>query len=272
MPTPLDISESLALAFRLADAAGAAALPHFRTDGLVAHNKEDGGGFDPVTQADRLAERAIREILARERPQDGVFGEEEGRSSGQSGHTWVIDPIDGTRAFISGLPTWGVLIALDDGAEGRIGIIDQPYTGERFAGTVTGGDRRAALYRNGTEWPIRVRPCPGLAAATLFTTDPALFAQEELPFYREVEAQAKLSRYGVDCYAYALLALGQIDLIVEAGLAAYDIAGPAALVRGAGGVITDWHGGDCRWGGRAMAAGDPRVHTAALRILSQIGD
>ena len=255
------------LACRLADAAGAASLPHFRSKSLATGNKQSDGGFDPVTVADRAAEAAIRAILAAERPDDGVFGEEQAPTKGSSGLTWVIDPIDGTRAFISGLPTWGTLIALDDGEMGRIGIVDQPHIGERFVGVRGGAATRAWLTHRGESRPIATRPCPDLAAATLYTTTPDMFTAREWEGYRQVESRVRLARYGVDCYAYALVAAGHVDLVIEASLNAYDIAAPAALIQAAGGIVTDWRGGDCRWGGTAIAAGDPAVHAEALAIL-----
>jgi histidinol phosphatase-like enzyme (inositol monophosphatase family) len=255
------------LACRLADAAGAVSLPHFRSKDLDAGNKESDGGFDPVTIADQAAEAAIRAILATERPDDGVFGEEQEPTPGTSGLTWVIDPIDGTRAFISGLPTWGTLVALDDGQTGRIGIVDQPHIGERFVGVNAGADSKAWLIHRGETRPISTRPCPDLASATLYTTTPDMFTTVEWKGYRKVESRVRLPRYGVDCYAYALVALGHVDLVIESSLKPYDIAAPAALIQAAGGIVTDWRGGDCRWGGQAIAAGDPAVHAEALEML-----
>ena len=267
MISDTDLPALTDLACRLADAAGAVSLPHFRSKGLDAGNKKSDGGFDPVTVADRAAEAAIREILAAERPDDGVFGEEQTPTEGTSGLTWVVDPIDGTRAFISGLPTWGILIALDDGETGRIGIVDQPHIGERFVGVKTGAENRAWLTHRGETKAITTRPCPGLAAATLFTTTPDMFSAREWEGYCEVESRARLARYGIDCYAYALVAAGHVDLVIESALKPYDIAGPAALIQAAGGIVTDWQGGDCRWGGQAIAAGDPAIHAEALAIL-----
>jgi len=267
MLTDPELDTLTGLACRLADAAGAASLPHFRAQGLHAANKAGAGRFDPVTAADHAAEAAIRAILAAERPDDGVLGEEQAPSRGSSGLTWVIDPIDGTRSFISGLPTWGTLIALDDGEAGRIGIVDQPHIGERFVGVKGAASSRAWLTHRGETRPIACRPCSGLGEATLFTTTPEMFAPREWDGFRAVRSAVRLARYGIDCYAYALVALGQIDLVIEASLAPYDIAAPAALIQAAGGIVTDWRGGDCRWGGRAVAAGDPAVHAAALAIL-----
>ncbi|MDH3665514.1 MAG: histidinol-phosphatase [Paracoccaceae bacterium] len=265
--TPSDLTALTDLACRLADAAGAACLPHFRSRALSTDNKKNDGAFDPVTIADHEAEAAIRAILTAERPDDGVFGEEEGLTEGTSGLTWVVDPIDGTRAFISGLPVWGTLIALDDGQTGRIGIVDQPHIGERFVGVKADGAPRAWLtFRGGTQ-SIGTRACASLAEATLFTTSPDIFDGREWEGYRAVESHVRLARYGTDCYAYALVAAGYVDLVIESSLNAYDIAAPAALIQAAGGVVTDWKGGDCRWGGQAVAAGDPAVHAEALEIL-----
>lgn len=266
--TTADLADLTDLACRLADAAGAVCLPHFRSRGLSTDNKKNDGAFDPVTAADHEAEAAIRAILATERPDDGIFGEEQGLTEGTSGLTWVIDPIDGTRAFISGLPVWGTLIALDDGQTGRIGVVDQPYIGERFVGVTDGAGPHAWLSFRGETQAIATRPCANLAEATLFTTTPDMFEGREWKGYRAVEAHVRLARYGTDCYAYALVAAGHVDLVIESALNAYDIAAPAALIQAAGGVVTDWKGGDCRWGGQAVAAGDARVHAQALKILS----
>jgi histidinol phosphatase-like enzyme (inositol monophosphatase family) len=269
--TEAEIDSLTDLACRLADAAAAVCLPHFRSKGLGTEDKNSNseGNFDPVTAADRAAETAIREILSVERPDDGIYGEEEEPTIGTSGLNWVIDPIDGTRAFISGLPTWGILIALDDGRTGRIGVVDQPHIGERFVGVNGSRERRAWLTHRGKTQPIATRPCRGLAAATLYTTTPDMFSPKEWEGYKRVQSQVRLARFGVDCYAYALVALGHVDLVIESDLKAYDIAGPAALIQAAGGIVTDWRGGDCRWGGQAIAAGDPAVHAEALAILRE---
>ena len=264
------LADLAARAERLADAAGQAALPWFRAASLDTENKGTEGAFDPVTAADRAAEEAARAILARERPEDGILGEEAARHEGTSGLTWVIDPIDGTRAFISGMPTWGVLIALDDGQATRIGIVDQPYVGERFGARLGPSGSHAWIARGRTRHPLAVRPCPRLEDAVLLSTGPDMFAPGEGEGFRAVSGRARLTRYGTDCYGYAMVAAGQADLVVEAGLAAYDIAAPGALIRAAGGVVTDWQGGDCRWGGRVLAAGDARVHEQALEVLSRV--
>lgn len=269
MTDDVEVPALLAVAHRAADAGGEAALRHFRAPRLVADNKSEPGGFDPVTAADRAAESAMRQVIGAHRPDDSILGEEEARHDGTSGLTWIIDPVDGTRAFISGLPTWGVLIGLDDGSAGRIGIVDQPYTGERFTGVIDGARTAATLTRGGESARIAVRACPDPAAATLFTTAPEMFSAAEAARFDEVRRRARLTRYGTDCYAFALLAMGQIDIVIEAGLAPYDIAGPGALVRAAGGVVTDWQGGDYRAGGCIVAAGDRSLHAAVLELLNQ---
>ncbi|WP_198671209.1 histidinol-phosphatase [Oceanibium sediminis] len=263
--TEEEITDIVDVANALADAAGAAALPHFRKRGLVASNKLDDAGFDPVTIADRAAERAMRDILAARRPADGILGEEEAAVKGTSGMTWVLDPIDGTRAFISGLPLWGTLIALDTGQGPVFGLVDQPYTGERFRG----GFGAATLTRQGAVETLGVRACASLGEATVMTTFPEVGSPDEGAAFRDVSARARLTRYGGDCYAYAMIALGQVDLVIEAGLNPYDIQGPQAVIEAAGGIVTDWNGGPAHRGGRVIAAGDARVHAEAVEILSR---
>lgn len=250
------------VAEKLADAAGAEALRHFRSRSLEMESKSED--FDPVTVADRAAEAAMREILAGERADDGILGEEQSAVSGTTGLTWVLDPIDGTRGYISGTPTWGVLIALADATGPRLGIIDQPYIGERFMG---GGGRAEMRGPLGPK-PLQVRTTTKLADATLFTTFPEVGTAEEGAAFTRVAEQVKLTRYGCDCYAYALLAAGQIDLVIEAGLAPYDIQAPIAVVQAAGGLLTDWSGEPAHHGGRAIAAATPELHAAALEVLN----
>jgi histidinol phosphatase-like enzyme (inositol monophosphatase family) len=249
----------------LADVAAARSLPLFRSPLLRAIDKGTAG-FDPVTEADREAERAMRTLLAERRPDDGILGEEFGPLAGTSGLTWVLDPIDGTRAFISGATTWGTLIGLDAGDGPVLGLIDQPYTRERFMG----GPERAEMWRDGTRTPLATRACARLDEAILYSTFPEVGTSAERAGFEAVRDRVRLTRYGFDCYAYALVALGQVDLVVEAGLYPYDIAAPQAVIEAAGGVVTDWRGGSPRNGGRVLAAGDARVHAAALEILSAV--
>ncbi|MFV0303616.1 MAG: inositol monophosphatase family protein [Paracoccus sp. (in: a-proteobacteria)] len=258
----IDSADIVATAHLMADAARAAILPHFRTRDLQPDNKWSSG-FDPVTEADRAAERAMRAVLAERRPDDAIIGEEYGRTAGRSGINWILDPIDGTRAFICGATSWGVLIGVSDGSGPVYGLIDQPYTGERFEGGF--GSARLTGPR-GVE-PLRTRTGVPLDRASLMTTFPEVGTPEEGAAFRRVAGQVRLTRYGLDCYAYALLALGQIDLVIEAGLQSYDIAGPLAVVQAAGGIVTDWQGGPADRGGRVIAAASPEIHAAALALL-----
>lgn len=261
----MDKTEIVNTAHALADAARAAVLPYFRADGLSADNKAGTGGFDPVTEADRAAERAMRALLQERRPADGILGEEFGTIPGESGLTWMIDPVDGTRAFLSGAPTWGVLIAVSGEAGPVYGLIDQPYIGERFEG----GFGRALLSGPQGARPLAVRGDRALQDAILYTTYPEVGTAAETAAFAAVSAQARLTRYGADCYAYALLAAGQIDLVIEAGLQPYDIHAPIAVIEAAGGIVTDWRGGPAREGGRVLAAAGRQQHAAALAILAR---
>ncbi len=252
------------VAHLMADAARTAILPHFRSLDLAEENKLPGD-YDPVTVADRAAERAMRAILTTERPQDAILGEEYGTRDGTSGLTWVLDPIDGTRGFVSGTPTWGVLIAVRNADGPFYGIIDQPYIGERFEGrpdeaTLTGplGQRR-----------LVTRAPRELAHSIVLTTFPEVGTEVERQGFHAVASQTRLTRYGMDCYGYALLAAGQVDLVIEAGLAAYDIQAPIAVVQAAGGIVTDWQGDPAHDGGRAVAAANAEIHAAALEILER---
>lgn len=251
------------VAHQLADAARAVILPYFRQAGLGAENKLEAG-FDPVTVADRAAEEVMRELLAELRPDDSILGEEFPPFAGASGRTWVLDPIDGTRGFISGTPTWGVLIALSEAAGPVLGVIDQPYIAERFSGSRDGAEMTGPL---GTKL-LSCRATSSLSEAVLFSTFPEVGTAEEGAAFRCVADQVKLTRYGMDCYAYALLAAGQIDLVIEAGLNAYDIQAPIAVIEAAGGIVTDWRGGPVHDGGRALAAATPELHAAALELLN----
>lgn len=257
-----DMLTDLTLAHLLADAARSAILPHFRKPGLSAENKE-AEGFDPVTIADRAAERAMRDLLTLHRPDDGVWGEEFGRKDGTSGREWVLDPIDGTRGFISGTPTWGVLIALGDRDGPFLGMIDQPYTGERF----TGGAGIAEMAGPLGQAQLATRSTTSLSDAVLFTTFPEIGTPQERAGFAAVSEKVRLTRYGMDCYAYALLAAGQIDLVIEAGLNAYDIQAPIAVIHAAGGIVTNWRGDPVHMGGRVLAAANPKIHAEALELL-----
>ncbi|WP_306015360.1 histidinol-phosphatase [Oceanicaulis sp. MMSF_3324] len=260
----LDVSAELALAAQLADAARPIALQHFRTglhvDAKPAHE------FDPVTEADRAIEARIRAILAEARPEDGVLGEEQAETLGQSGRTWVVDPIDGTRAFIAGLPTWCVLIALYGPDGPLLSVIDQPFTGERFSG-VTG--QGAWLDHGGSRQSLRTRPAvTRVEDAILSTTDPGLFEGAEADCFSRLAQAAKVRRYGLDAYAYAALAAGGVDLVIESGLKPWDVGALIPVVTGAGGVITNWRGGPAHEGGQMLAAATPQLHAQALEQLA----
>ncbi|MGL5115171.1 MAG: histidinol-phosphatase [Beijerinckiaceae bacterium] len=247
----------------LADVSAAAILPFFRMR-MTVSDKTSGKAFDPVTEADRAAELAIRQRISKQFPDHGIIGEEFGETNPGAEHAWIIDPIDGTRAFICGMPTWGTLVGLMKGGNPVYGMMNQPHVGERFVGD----GRTARLIGRGGERKLSVRPCADLASAYIATTSPRLFKGEEAASYDRVEARCKLARYGTDCYAYALLAAGQIDLVVESGLQAYDIAPLIPIIEGAGGVVTTWDGGSARGGGRIVAAGDRRLHGQVVEMLA----
>ncbi|UWR25468.1 histidinol-phosphatase [Sulfitobacter sp. S223] len=260
-----ELSQELCrVAHLMADAARAVILPYFRSSDLGADNKL-ADGFDPVTIADRAAEAAMRDILAQHRPHDAIMGEELGSTAGTSGLTWVLDPIDGTRSFISGTPTWGVLIAVGDDEGPFIGIVDQPYIAERFIGTPEG----ATLIHGENHRSLHTRAPRPLSEAIVFTTFPEVGSAQEEAAFRAVSHCAQLTRYGMDCYAYALVATGQVDLVIEAGLNAYDIQGPLAVIEAAGGIVTDWHGRPAHNGGRVIAAANAEIHSEALAILQK---
>lgn len=254
-PTPL-----VTLAERLADASGPVIRQYFRTPVAV----DDKADASPVTIADREAERAIRAIIEAERPDDGIYGEEFGTKNLDAEWVWVIDPIDGTKSFITGRPIFGTLIALLHRGRPVLGVIDQPIVNDRWLGV----EGRPTLF-NGQ--PARVRACAGgLAAATLGTTSPDLFPGSDLDAFRRVAGAAKVSVYGGDCYSYGLLAAGYYDLVVESGLKLYDFAALVPVVTGAGGLMTDWDGQplDANSSGRVVAAGDARTHRETLAALA----
>lgn len=249
----------IAFAHRLADAAGAVIRPYFRNLAAVENKLVDG--FDPVTIADKEAETAMRALIEEAYPDHGILGEEYGhKPAGASGLTWVLDPIDGTRSFIGGFPTWGTLIALNDGKAPFIGIMDQPFTGERYIGTPDG----AFL----DDQKLAVRLCATLADAVLYSTTPDMFHQPgEMKAFQRVESVVKLRRFGGDCYAYAMMALGFVDLIIESSMQPYDIQALIPIVEGAGGFVRNWQGSPADQGGQIIAAGDKRVLDQALALL-----
>jgi len=249
----------LALATELADAAGAAIRPYFRTR-LTVDDKAD---LSPVTAADRAAEAAMRRLINRSFPAHGIVGEEYGRERDDAEFVWVLDPIDGTKSFISGVPLFGTLIALTRAGRPILGIIDQPISRERWIGA----EGRATTH-NGA--PIHCRECPSLAAATIFATTPDMFTGADANAFARAAGAAKLVRYGADCYAYGLVALGFADLVIEASLKPYDFGPMGPVVEGAGGIVTDWRGAPLGLSsdGRVVIAGDRRAHSEALALLN----
>ena len=262
-PKPLEFQALLATAHQLADRAGAVILPHFRTDQRVDH--KGGDLFDPVTAADRQAETAIREGIEAAYPAHGILGEEFGALRSDAEYRWVIDPIDGTRAFILGLPLWGTLIGLTQDGAPLLGLMDQPFTQERF----WSGETAAFFRHGGSTKTMRTRACPRLDQALLANTSTDFFtAADEHRRFDALSRAVRLRRFGGDCYNYCMLALGQIDLVVEAGLQPFDILPLIPIIERSGGIVTTWDGGDPRGGGRILAAGDRRVHDAAVKMLS----
>jgi histidinol phosphatase-like enzyme (inositol monophosphatase family) len=259
---PLDNLDSFLS--RLAQLSGEVILPYFRQS-LTVDDKKPGQNFDPVTEADRAAERMIRQHIKAHFPDHAIRGEEFGRENEGADYEWVIDPIDGTRAFICGMPTWGTLVGLYHRGKPIHGMMNQPYVGERFIGD---GASAWLMTRNGKK-PLKTRICEKLEDAFIATTSPRIIKGAESTAYDRLESHCKLARYGTDCYAYALLAAGQIDLVVETGLQAYDVAGLIPIIEGAGGIITTWTGETASEGGAIIAACSHRMHEAALNILSQ---
>jgi len=251
----------------LATASGDAILPFFRT-ALGVEDKGSAAGFDPVTAADRAAENAMRTLIRRTFPEYGVIGEEYGDDRTDAEYVWVLDPIDGTKSFISGMPAWGSLIALTHRGEPVFGMMHQPFIKERFS-----GDGGAARYRGPAgERALHVRPCTSLKEAVLFTTSPRVMPADDRKSFGRVEEMVRLSRYGGDCYAYCMLAAGHVDLVIESGLKPFDIMALIPIVEGAGGIVTSWDGGSAKNGGRVIAAGDKRVHQAAMTVLAAKND
>ncbi len=263
MPEPSRLLERcpdafIELACRLADASGPVIRSHFRTD-LEIDRKQDA---TPVTVADRGAEAAMREILEREAPAHGIHGEEYGIVRGDASHLWVLDPIDGTQAFMTGLPIFGTLIALAHNGRPWMGVIDQPVMGERWVGACGHPTRF-----NGA--PAATSGCTDLADASLYATSPDMFAGTDADAFTRLKGLVRTSRFGGDCYQYGLVASGHVDLVVETGLATYDYMALAPVVEGAGGVFSDWQGAPMTTesDGRVIAAATPALHRAALAEL-----
>jgi inositol-phosphate phosphatase/L-galactose 1-phosphate phosphatase/histidinol-phosphatase len=255
----VDLAQHLALADALADAAGAVIRRYFRST-LAVDDKDDAS---PVTNADREAEAAMRRLIEARFPDHGIFGEEYGEIRTGADFVWVLDPIDGTKSFISGVPLFGTLIALLHQGEPVLGIIDQPVSRERWRGSAG-----VPTTLNGAA--IRTRSCADLSAASLFATAPDMFAGADSVAFQRLQSRVKLSRFGSDCYAYGLVAAGFIDCVVEACLKPYDYCAMAPIIEGAGGKTSDWQGR--RLGlesdGRVVCAGDAALHETVLAVLN----
>lgn len=257
------MTELEAFAVELSHEAARTALPFFRGE-FAQENKAGPGAFDPVTEADRAAEAAIRRLIAARYPDHGVIGEEYGEDRPDADHVWVLDPIDGTRAFIAGLPLWTTLIALRRGDAPVIGAIGQPYLGEVFLGGPSG----ARLLRDGTETALRTRACPALSDALIATTDPDIFVGADREAWTRLRASARLARLGCDGYAYAMVAAGRIDLVAETELKVWDWSALMPVVDAAGGRVTGWSGQAPDGDGRILAVGDAALTDQALSVLN----
>ena len=262
-PSTRALRPFLATAHELADLSGSTIRPYFRK-AMDVENKAGAGGFDPVTAADKAAERVIRKRLADAHPEHAILGEEFGGGLGDGGYSWVVDPIDGTKAFITGTPMWGTLIGLAYEGRAVLGLMDQPFTRERIWAAGAASHWRQS---DGRVKRIKTRACARLEDAMLGTTSPDLMAKDEWAAFLTLKERARLTRYGGDCYAYCLLAAGHIDLVVECGLKPHDVMALIPIIEQAGGVITTWDGARAETGGRVVAAGDPRLHEAALQRL-----
>mgnify|MGYP000557229955 CR=1 FL=1 len=265
--TVFDRRDFTIFAERLADAARSETLPRFRA-GAAIDNKLSLA-FDPVTDADREAERVQRDMIRAVYPKHGVIGEEFGSENSGAEWRWVLDPVDGTRAFICGVASWTTLIALEKDQTPVVGVIDQPFTDERWIGA----DGETRYAKGGRESPCRTSGAAALASARLSTTDPrqaGYFNAEEERAFARIAERAQVCRFSLDAYGYALLAMGELDLVIESGLQRHDYAALIPVVEGAGGVITNWRGDplgtDAR--GETLAAATPELHQAALGVLN----
>jgi myo-inositol-1(or 4)-monophosphatase len=248
---------------RLAAVAGDTIRPFFRS-ALGVENKSVSGGFDPVTAADRSAEAAMRSLIKATFPAHGIIGEELGAERSDAEYVWVLDPIDGTKSFICGMPVWGTLIGLTRNGAPIYGMMHQPFTREHFS-----GDGRAASYRGPAgDRALQARSCGALDDAVLLTTSPLLMREPDRTAFRRVEDAVRLSRYGGDCYAWCMLAAGHADLVIETELKPYDILPLIPIIEGSGGVISTWENGPPTSGGRIVAAGDRRIHARAMELLN----
>jgi myo-inositol-1(or 4)-monophosphatase len=263
-PDEQAIREYLDIAVSVAEAVGPIALRYFRNP-VDVEDKSGGRAFDPVTRADKEVEANIRADLERHFPGHGILGEEEAEREADSPYRWVIDPIDGTRAFISGVPAWGILLGLTFDEACLVGVMHQPYLGETFLGSAEG----AWVRRAGKEQAIQTSRTNEIASAIVYCTHPSTFSKsEDLHRFEQVADKSRMMRFGGDCYSHCLLAHGQIDLVIEGSLEPYDIIPLIPIIEGAGGVVTNWQGGDASRGGLIIAAANPELHSQALETLN----
>jgi myo-inositol-1(or 4)-monophosphatase len=249
-------------AIALARASAAEILPWFRRNAAI--DVKEGPVWDPVTEGDRAGERAIRALIEERFPDHGIHGEEYGIKEGRSGFTWILDPVDGTRAFVSGMPTWATLIGLCYEGRPVVGLMNQPFVGDLFYGSPEG----AWLDHRGDVQPIRARTGVDLASATIGTTAPELYRSEpDRAAFERLRGRARLTRYGGDAYFFAVMAAGHIDIAMDAGLQTYDIAPLLPIIAGAGGVSAEWRGGDPAKGGNIITAGSPALLEEALAVM-----
>lgn len=261
-------SKLVSVAHRLGDASADIILPFFRSDLVVDVKGDQSAAFDPVTEGDRAAEAGIRKLIEETYPNHTIVGEEHGIKQGNASYRWVIDPIDGTRAFILGLPTWGTLIGLEIDERPTIGLMNQPFTGDRFW---TDGKISYFRDRKDDTRHIRTRASVALRDAQMATTNPTMFAEGyEAAVYKTISQRVRSCRFGTDCWGYALLAAGLIDVVVEAGLKPYDIVALIPIIENAGGIVTTWDGGTARHGGRIIAAANPTLHAEALELMTKL--
>lgn len=260
----ISITKVQATLIEAATAAARETLPLFRSK-LVVDNKLDDG-YDPVTAADKNAEDAIRTVINEAFPDHAIIGEERADKKTDSDFAWIIDPVDGTRAFVSGLPVWGTLIGVTYKNFAFAGLMSQPFTDETYLASIG----KSELRHRDSLTQLRVRDTKSLSDAILFTTSPALFdTPTNRAAFDAVDAKTQLTRYGCDCYAYALLASGHIDLIIEPGMNTYDIAALVPLIENAGGVVSTWSGERAEQGGDIIAAATPQLRDAALKLMRQ---
>jgi histidinol phosphatase-like enzyme (inositol monophosphatase family) len=251
---------------RLAGAAAAETLPRFRGAGAVTNKLT--AGFDPVTEADREAEQALRQLIRAEYPGHGIIGEEFGPENTGSPFLWVVDPIDGTRSFIAGIPLWGTLVGLTAQGRAVAGMMAQPFTRELFYASAG----QAWYEAPGQTRRLATSGRTALPEATLCTTTPSMFSGAGRAAYDRVEKSVRMARYGTDCYAYAMLAAGHVDLVVETGLQPYDIIALIPIIEAAGGAVTDWGGKRAERGGDIVAAATEELHAAALAVLARAAE